>query len=403
MGVQSGFLDRLDRLGRRRSFLLVLSSAVFLFVYAQGALRLFTQDRICDSYSYYFASVAIKAGLNPYEPRILRELGATVSSPVYPYLYPPVLAEVWRPLIRLGPDVSHQVLVLLSTLLAALNAILLWKVFPKPRRAGAWLISFVLLHAVCGPLVSSLRLGQINVLIGTCIFGALLLEKQDRPWKAGLLLAVAIVIKVIAIILLVDLVARRRGKTLLAVALGGCALILGSIAIFGLTPWVEFLSFVPKPLPIWPPLSLRQILSSAGRALGIANPSFWMLSIPLAAALGIALLPRLLRTWRRRGDPTEGWSLLLLYALMVSPMTWHHHYYLGLLPFGYFVLSATRPAGRAAAVGLALAALLRYPAALHILKPIASAIAMYLPLGIASPQAAADGVPPHAGRVARPN
>jgi hypothetical protein len=96
MSALHRFLEEVERLGGRPAVIFIVWAAVVLLVYLQASLRLFTVDQIRDSYSYYFASVALRAGQDQYDPRVLESLGrVAVVGKVYPYLYPPLLAQLW--------------------------------------------------------------------------------------------------------------------------------------------------------------------------------------------------------------------------------------------------------------------------------------------------------------------
>lgn len=370
----------LDAWGRRRWVLALAVLLTFGFVFAQARFGLFTADRTVDSYSYYFASRALAAGASPYDSAALQALAPAEVDFVFPYLYPPLLAFLWTPLTALDPFQAHQAVMLGSMLLAMLNLALLWSLVRPSCHAGAWFLALTLLHAVCGPLVSTVRLGQINVLLGTLVLLALLHERSNHPTRAGFFLALAILIKVTPLVYLVDLVIRGRWRTVGSCALSGGALVVVTIPFIGPRPWGEFVSHALEPLPFNPPISLKGLLDAVGASLDADR------GIVIAVVLGglTAVLWRLMRRLpalrRETEDATAAWGMLTLFALLASPLTWHHHYYLALLPFAYFVPRAFERGGRSRLVwaAAALAVLLRYPGALHPVKPLATLVTFFL-------------------------
>jgi hypothetical protein len=358
---------------------IIAVAAAFLLVHAQARLHLLTADRTVDSYTYYFAAKALARGENPYDTEALQAGAPPEAGFVFPYLYPPLVALLWRPLTPLGPESAHAAVVAGSTLLAVVNLALLWRLVRPPAYAGAWLLAFVALHAVCGPLVSTVRLGQINVALGTLVFGALLCERSDRSAGAGFLLALAILVKVTPFVFLVDLLVRGRWRTIAWCAASALALVASTIPVIGVGPWTAFFDRAFTPLPFNPPISLKGILDALGRAWAI--PRGIQLGLVLAGLS--VLLWRLLRRLPALGsetrDPVPAWAMLALVSLLAFPLTWHHHYYLALLPFGYFLPRAFERGGRHRWLwtAAALAALLRYPGALHPLKPLAALVAYF--------------------------
>jgi hypothetical protein len=384
----SGLVARLDSLGRRRWVIGAVATLAFLFLYAQARYSLFTRDTIVDSRSYYFAAKALERGLNPYDPEVLQALASPDHRPVYPYLYPPFIASIWRPLTSLDPDPAHLLWVAVQTVLAAANAALLWSLIRPRSHRGAWLLGFLALHAVCGPLVSTLRLGQINVLLGSLVFGALACERSGRATCAGILLSLSILTKLTPAIFLVDLFWRRRWRAILACGATTLVCVSSSILLDGPGVWASFLARAASPLPFNSPSSLGGAIEAVGRPIGLQRSTAGAISVAVLIAVGWRLLRNFPRLAHERDAPVPMWSALTLFGLLAFPLTWHHHYYMALLPFGCFVPRvAEREREREREreeftwdivlwSAVALAALLRYPGALHPLKPLSSVIAL---------------------------
>lgn len=369
---------QLDRWGHNRILVGALAAAVALAIYAQGALGLFSQERARDSYSYYYAAMALRDGVDPYDPQALKDQAPDELGHVFPYFYPPIFAQAWSPFLRLSPTDALGAWVAITSALALVNAALLWRLLPAPPYAGAWLLAFLGLHAVCGPLVSSVRLGQINVFLGTLVFAALLQERARRAAPAGALLAAAVLTKVTPVLYAFDLLSRRRLATLLSFV-GVTGLMVGlSISASGVAPWRRFVEISLQPKPFNPVMSLHGLLTEVGSRAGFSP---WLIQ-GLWGAGALALLAVVI-VWLSRQtpqtvDPVRNWSVLTLFGLLASPLTWHHHYYLALLPFSYLVLREQPARLRAVAVLLALLALLRYPGAFHFLKPLCALVALGL-------------------------
>jgi len=369
--------ELLTPLGERPAFVVLVGLVSFALVFIQAWYTPFTDDPTIDSYSYFYGAMALAQGENPYDTAVLQRLAPDELGFVFPYLYPPVLALMWRPLLPLGPQGAHAVVVGVSMLLTILNAFLLWGLIRPSRHAGGWLIIFLLGLTVCGPLISSLRLGQVNVLLGTLVFGALVLERRDRSVGAGLLLALAVLIKITPLVFIIDFVVRGRWRSLLATLVFLAGLVGASALILGVEVWSAFARRVLEPLPFNPPISIRGLVEGVGSALGLPT----MVTVSLVFLLVVALLARVARRLPQLGAAVPSWGLLVLFSLLAFPLTWHHHYYLALLPYGYFTIRAVeeQPTWRGWLwVALAAAALLRYPGVLHPIKPVVTYIAAFL-------------------------
>lgn len=383
MSTSGRFPAALASFAARRSSLIALGLVAALAVVLQVTLRPLTSDETIDSYSYYFAASALAQGLDPYDTATLQELAPDALGFVFPYLYPPVLAVLWRPLTALAPGDAHAVFVILNLVLAAVNGALVWSLVraellaadrSDAARLAGWLVLFVLAHAVMGPLVSSLRLGQVNVLLATLVLLALRFEQRDRPVRAGICLGAAILLKVTPVVFLVDLVLRRRWRTLSATFVGALAITGATLPWCGTDAWRGFARRTLDPLPFDPPMSLRGLIDALGDALGAENGVRLALYLLLVTVL-VVRLARVLPRAARTNDVVGSWSALTLFGLLVAPLTWHHHYYLALLPMTVFTLRAFEPAPlrkRWVLAGLAVAMLLRYPGALHVIKPVAA-------------------------------
>lgn len=353
--------------------------AVMTAVVAQVVWRPFTDDATVDSYSYHFAAEALRVGGNPYDTELLQDLAPDELGFIFPYVYPPVLAQLWRPLLALGPAGAHGVMMALGVLLSLIHGVLVWRLVRPTHHAGAWLLAFIGFHAVMGPLISTIRLGQVNLLLAVLVVGALHLERRDRPTGAAALLALAIAIKLTPVVVLLDPLLRRRWATLLRTAGFGLVLVLGSIALSGPEPWLAFVDRALDPLPFNPPISLRGLVDGLGTVAAFPR---WLTGATFFAALtGILVrlamrLPRVLDD-----DPTASWSLLLLFGLLAFPLTWHHHYVSAILPLAYFTLRSGDGLVTARTwlwLLLMGAALLRYPGVLHPAKPLAAVLAIFL-------------------------
>ncbi len=379
-GAAPALARALTPIGRHRTGPVLVWLGVLVLLAVQAFWAPLTDDATVDSHSYYFGARALADGANPYDTAVLQELAPDRLGFVFPYVYPPVLALAWRPLLALTPEDAHRVAIAVGLVLTTLNASLLWSLVRPRTDAAGWLVLFLGAHTVMGPLVSSLRLGQVNVALATLVLGALHLERRDRPALAGLLLAGAILVKLTPAVFLVDLLLRGRWRTIGFTAVGGTAIVGISIMLVGTDPWAWFVERARQPLPFNPPISIRGWVDALGLAFGWDNAAKLVAFLTIFTAALVLVVRRLL-AFTTAGDTAASWAVLVWFGLLAFPLTWHHHYYLAILPFALFMLRAFDAGHRWRAVAwvvLAAMALARYPGALHPLKPIASLVGLVL-------------------------
>jgi hypothetical protein len=104
---------------------------------------------------------------------------------------------------------------------------------PGERRRPAWLLAVLTFLLMAKFYGHELILGQVNLLFAVLIVAAVLAMRANRKVAAGLLFALAVVIKPYAVLFLPWLAAQRESRALLAAAAGiGAALVL-PVPIYG--------------------------------------------------------------------------------------------------------------------------------------------------------------------------
>jgi alpha-1,2-mannosyltransferase len=289
------------------------------------------------------------------------------------FTYPPLSALLFIPL-ALTPLAVAEFLVLGSGI--ALLVALLWCAVrlqparswlepsdePGPRRRTPALASdepgrkrrtlaLALLAASVGlwlePVLSTLAYGQIDLLIATLV--VLDLSRADDTRTKGALIGIAAGLKLTPIIfaayLLLSGRSRAAGRALVTfaamVALGFALLPGDSASYWGGTLFnSSHVGDVANPLN----QSLRGTLT---RVLHTYHVTGWWLAAAVLvtiAGLGLAALAS------RRGDEATGFSLCAITALLVSPISWTHHWVLALPAVLLLALRVHQRASRAGAV-----------------------------------------------------
>jgi len=250
-----------------------------------------------------------------------------------PFTYPPFAALVFVPLALL-PDLAARVAMSLASaaalLLASLVAIRL--AAPGWSRRSRWTVAL----AVCAatpffePLRDTFRLGQVNLvlmalvmvdLVGTGHAGT----GADRPWR-GALIGLATAIKLTPAVFILYLLATRRFRE--AVTAAGAAVTATLVAV-ALMPsasvhyWSR-LVFDDKRIGsagnVWNQ-SLRGVVARLTGSPDQGHLLWLVISLAvLFAGLGLAV------RCHHAGDELLGAGVAAVTGLLVSPISWNHHW-----------------------------------------------------------------------------
>jgi alpha-1,2-mannosyltransferase len=290
--------------------------------------------------------------------------GQLYSGPIWrwaPFTYPPFAAIVLTPLALLPLALDELIVTVLGVLalFAVLSLALRLPSCDGPGRAPGkrWRSPLVPVAVAAAlwlePITATLGYGQINLLIALLVVGDL--SRREGAKSKGALIGLAAGLKLTPLIFVPYLLFSRRRRAA-AVALGTFA---STIALaYAVLPgdsqqfWGGLFldsrrvggSFIPANQ------SLRGLILRL-------DPSFaggWVLAIAaFVGILGVALAVLA----SRRGDEAMGFSLCVIAGLLVSPVSWTHHWTLAvpaLLLLGVRVARARSKVGIAAVAGMLL-------------------------------------------------
>lgn len=254
-----------------------------------------------------------------------------VTAGVLPFTYPPFAAVVFVPLALLGVTGAGVVVSLLS--LVALLVLVTVSVTRTGSAAGvpSSRPSVLLLSAGVLLLVAALTteavqrtliLGQVNLVLAALVVVDLLV--LPRRWR-GVLLGLAIAIKLTPAVFLGFLLLRREWAALARVA--------GTVALTVAVGWVlapaasaTFWSGGASGLGRFGDEAAGYGNQSVGAALdrfvpGVSD-AVWLLLVAVVVALSAVA------TWRalRRGEDLAAVTALAVGGLLVSPISWTHHW-----------------------------------------------------------------------------
>jgi len=212
-----------------------------------------------DFAAYYMAAWETAQGHSPYHrvqiadrvhyvltPEGQSALGITAA--VIPgYVYPPTLALLLQPLTRLRFDAALTVWLLLNCALAPVCWVIGAKHFAQ-KTLWSWqsaLLAVIVLAAM--PMRENLLLGQINGLVLVLALVSFIAFRDDRPFLAGALLAVAAWLKLTPAFLLIYFVYHKRNwKFLQGFSLLSLVAAAWIVAVIG---WQETIRYIAQILP----------------------------------------------------------------------------------------------------------------------------------------------------------
>jgi hypothetical protein len=372
-----------DHSARTRLFVLavILAQTLGHFAY-MGLWRHLTAPDfdVNDFKAYYTAALAVRTGqadsflysdpsrlnlgLLPAQPWVDFAVSHGIPHPSA-YIYPPFFAILLAPLTLMAYHEANLAWFALNAALMAGSVALLVRLavgrLGRFEAVPAAAVAFVSLNFY--PTIRAMQCGQAGFVLLFLIAAALAALLKGRDATAGFCLALASAIKLTPIVLIVWLAwaGRRRAAAWAAGFLAGFASI--SILIAG---WANHVLYVTGFLPslsrgaaTYANQSIngflnRLLTEQSMTVFDFSNEpvTVWILTRLAAAALMIAAFA-VTRPWA--GPETRrlelGYGLVVLTTLLVSPISWEHHYILALLPLALMIGEAAR-AGSLRTIGV---------------------------------------------------
>jgi alpha-1,2-mannosyltransferase len=287
------------------------------------------------------------------------------------FTYPPIAAMLFAGLTLLSPAADHVLVTAAS--LALLPAMLYCALRLEP--SAQWLTrrhALVLAFAACAgavwlePVWTTLRYGQIDVLIATLVLYDLSRPDSARSKGVGIGLASALKLTPAIFVVYLALTGRLRAAGL-------------AVAVFCTTVAAGFAAVPGDSREFWGGAFLQS--NRVGRVENAANQALrgayarlahtvdvqtpWLISAAALALVGIALAVSAGRgSGARSRDDVRGFSLCALTGLLVSPISWSHHWTLAVPALLLLAVSAYR---QSSAVKLAACATIAIVAASHMI------------------------------------
>lgn len=196
---------------------------------------------LCAALAVLGAAYALKASRKMPDFEVYWRAGARAAQaqPLYPtddghyqLKYLPAFAVLAAPAAWLPLQTAKAAWFVTSA--AALGAFVAMSIALLPeRRKRGWVLATLVVVAMAKFYGHELVLGQVNLLLGVLVVGAAHLLRAGRDVPAGVLLALAVVVKPYAVLFLPWLAAIRRGRALAACAAAIAAGLALPVTVYG--------------------------------------------------------------------------------------------------------------------------------------------------------------------------
>ena len=252
-----------------------------------------------------------------------------------PFTYPPLAAVAFAPFAVLSlPAASIAITVTTLVLLLVSTWIVLTRLrvaerWPLPDGAAwrrAWLAAAAVTLAVLylEPVQSNFEFGQINVVLMTLVIADCV--PRRTPWPRGLLLGIAMALKLTPAVFLLYFLLRRDTRTLItAVVSAVVATLVGMMFAWrdSLQYWTETVHDTDRIGTV--SFNTNQNIAGSLARLGVAEgPRFVLWTIACFAVLGLTVWAG--RRVLKAGQPMLALVCVALFGLVVSPVSWSHHW-----------------------------------------------------------------------------
>lgn len=263
------------------------------------------------------------------------DLFQTVAGLDLPFTYPPLAAVVFSPFAWLSLDAASATITVITFVLLIVTTLIVLthlRVWQQSVLAGsawnrrAWLAAAIVAPAVLylEPIRSNFDFGQINVVLMTLVIADCVPRKT--PWPRGLLLGVAIAFKLTPAVFLLYFLLRRDVRALLtSMAAAVLATAIGFV-LAGRDSWEYWTETVRDTDRIGTATYLtNQNIAGTLARLGIGEtPRFFIWVVACFAVLAVTVWA--VRRVLNADQPVLALICVAMFGLVVSPVSWSHHW-----------------------------------------------------------------------------
>ena len=324
--------------------------AFFLIIFAfQAFEHFYTWDT--DAPSFYTAAKGILLKVNIYDPQEFQELadslfGRTIV--VFPYLYWPVLAQMFTPFTLLDYSDYFLLLLVFNILITFFCLYLVYRLLDlKNRKNNLPFVFLFLTLAVNRPLHTTLHHGQVNILVFSLILLSLLLLKNKKEFASAFFLCLAAYLKIYPVLFLAWFFFQKRYRYIFYSIVNFGAIFLVSGLLFSFNSWLDFIKMGAGNLfygtksefffdynAQWGNNSLNGFLSQF--FLSHDLPRNLVMPVILVILLACFLVFRTkIKDLLRKKELNLDASIILTLSLVLSTISWNHHYVIMIFPLTF--------------------------------------------------------------------
>jgi alpha-1,2-mannosyltransferase len=243
------------------------------------------------------------------------------------FTYPPFAAIVFGALAVLPNLVAQLAITALSAAALLIVAILAVQTLKPawPRRL-VWTVALAISAAapLLEPVRDTLWFGQVNLVLMALVMVDIIGRRDAK--HGGVLVGVATAIKLTPAIFILYLLATRRVRAALTAAVTASALTVVAFALAPAASWRYWTNVIFDDRRVgdvrfvWDQ-SLRGAITRAFGS-GTGTELLWLIVAALVLAAGLAVAVRV----RSGGDELLGLGIAAVTGLLVSPISWDHHW-----------------------------------------------------------------------------
>jgi alpha-1,2-mannosyltransferase len=252
-----------------------------------------------------------------------------------PFTYPPLAAIVFSPFALLSLSAASVMITAITlVLLVVATTIVLHRmnVWPETRVTAepawlrqAWLAAAIVAPAVVylEPIRANFDFGQINVVLMTLVIADCVPRKT--PWPRGVLVGLAIALKLTPAVFLLYFLLRRDVRALVVATVSvTVATLIGFVLAWG-DSWEYWTKTVRNTDRIGSAtLNTNQNIAGTLARLGLGEgPRFVLWTLACFAVLALTV-------WAARrvmpAEPVLALVCVAMFGLVVSPVSWSHHW-----------------------------------------------------------------------------
>ncbi|WP_144206205.1 glycosyltransferase 87 family protein [Mycobacterium tilburgii] len=253
-----------------------------------------------------------------------------------PFTYPPLAAIAFCPFAWLHMPVASVAITALTLVLLVVSTVIVltrldvWNtsaLLPGPawlRRC--WLAVLIVAPATIWlePINSNFAFGQINVVLMTLVIADCV--PRRTPWPRGLLLGLGMALKLTPAVFLLYFLVRRDFRTASTAVMSFVAATLLGFILAWSDSWEYWTHTVHHTDRIGSAaLNTDQNIAGSLARLGLGQDVQFVLWAALCVGV-LALTVWAMRHVLQAGEPTLAIVCVALFGLMVSPVSWSHHW-----------------------------------------------------------------------------